>query len=103
MSKSDYYTRDAANEGVRLDLVRPDETESDDYLCVRGMDSDVFRAALSKVRQDGVSIGLIKDEKERETAHQQASLKLLATLIKSWSFDEELTIDSGIIKKLKLT
>jgi len=91
VSKSDYYTRDAANKGIKVDLVKPDGEDSGDYLRILGADSDRFRAASNDRAMDAIDIINTKDPKEREEKELAHRISLIASLVVDWSFDEPCT------------
>jgi len=91
---SAFFTRDAANEGIKFPLYFPNGTRSDDFLIVRGVDSDIFRASSSAAQRDAAVISQIADDEERKAALVESQRKLMATLVAGWSFDEECTIDA---------
>ncbi|WGK60507.1 hypothetical protein QAO71_10420 [Halopseudomonas sp. SMJS2] len=91
MNPSDFFTRSKANEGEKLPLSLPDGTPTDEWLLIRGVDSDEFQAALDAHRRTILANAAIEDEAERAEKNRQAGLKLHAALIMGWSFEAELT------------
>lgn len=91
----DFYTRDAANEGFRIDLFDKYGKPSEHYLIIRGAESDEFRLANNDALSQSVLTLSIEDEAERNQALLRDRAKLIASLIKEWSFDEELTLQSA--------
>ncbi len=89
MKPSDFYTRAKANEGERMPLSLPDGTPTDEWLLIRGVDSDQFRVALDEFRRDLLAFASMKDETEKSDKTEQARLRLNAALIIGWSFDAE--------------
>lgn len=94
MKPSDFFTRSKANEGERMPLSLPDGTPTDEWLLIRGIDSDEFRAALDEHRRAVLANAAIEDEAERAEKNRQAGLKLHCALVMDWSFDAELTQDA---------
>jgi len=90
-SMTDFYTRNAGNEGVKLPLVRPDGTKTDDYLVIRSVDSDAFREAQAEANRNVIMAAQTEDEDERKRMIRESSNNLLTVLVKDWSFDEECT------------
>ena len=43
--QAQFHTRAAANEGIKLPLTLPDGTATEEWLQIRSIDSDAFRAA----------------------------------------------------------
>lgn len=89
MKPSDFFTRAKANEGERMPLSLPDGTPTDEWLLIRGVDSDQFRVALDDFRRELLAIASIKDEGEKSEKTEQARLRLNAALVIGWSFDAE--------------
>jgi len=89
MKPSDFFTRAKANEGERMPLSLPDGTPTDEWLLIRGVDSDEFRHALDEFRRDLLTYASIKDEGEKSEKTEQARLRLNAALVIGWSFDAE--------------
>lgn len=91
MKPSDFFTRTKANEGEKLPLSLPDGTPTDEWLLIRGVDSDEFRDALDEHRRAILANAAIKDEAERAEQNRLAGLKLHCALVMGWSFDTEFT------------
>lgn len=89
-----FFTREKANSGVEVPLYRPDGTKSEHSIRIRGVDSDVFRAAEAEARRKGMDIAMVSDQEERAKAIQEAKLRLVASLVISWSFEKECTLDN---------
>lgn len=92
MNKSkmaDFFTRDLANEGIRIPLFDPYGEKTEHWLQVRGIDSDEFRRADIAARRQAIKLAMIEDEAERaeEMAKQQRAL--IASLVADWSFKDE--------------
>lgn len=102
--KKDFFTRDKANEGVKLPLKTPDGKATDHWLQVRSIYSDEFKRKERSLRQDNPAIGAaakaIKDDKEREKflaeKWEESELALIATLVAGWSFDEPCTPEAVV-------
>lgn len=91
MNPSDFFTRSKANEGEKLPLSLPDGTPTDEWLLIRGVDSDEFRAALDEHRRTILANSAIEDEVVRAEQNRAAGLKLHCALVIGWSFDAEFT------------
>ena len=89
MKPSDFFTRAKANEGERMPLSLPDGTPTDEWVQIRGVDSDEFRAALDEFRRELLVLASIKDEAEKVEKTEQARLRLNAALVIGWSLDAE--------------
>lgn len=83
---SDFFTRDAANEGVKIPLLNP-RTGGAEWIKILGIDSDIFREAkINKARQL-IKIAEIDNDGERAEAIKEADFELLSVLVADWSFD----------------
>lgn len=80
----EFFTADAAEEGVKLPLQTPDGKETNHWLVVRGIDSDVFREAESTAKRKAMQLG---DDKDRDRKYNEIQNHVIASLIKDWSFD----------------
>jgi hypothetical protein len=94
--QSQFFTRDRANAGVRIPLYTPSGRKTDQWIQIRGVDSDEFRAADTKAKRDAVRLASIKDEKERDEAVYELTTRLTASLVIAWSFPEECTEENII-------
>jgi len=83
---SDFFTRDKANDGIRLPLYKPDGTATEHWLMVRGVDSDAFREAETDSKRRAMQISQIKDEGECNRAVMEEELRMVAALVIDWSF-----------------
>lgn len=94
----DFYTRENANEGIKVPLFLPSGEESEHYLVVAGHDSDRFREKETEIiRRFAKKIASEGEDFKSDDAYDQNDqLELLASLILDWSFDEELTEESAI-------
>lgn len=95
---SSFYTRSKANDGVRVDLSLPTGEATDHFIIIRGIDSDNFRDADTKVRRKALSIIEIEDDKVREEMIKESHLDILVSLVIEWSFDDDCTPEN--IKQL---
>jgi hypothetical protein len=87
----DFYTREAANEGISVPLYLPDGKKTKHFLMIHGVDSDAFREANAEISRNALRIAAIENDKEKKSALKDEKHKLLASLIFAWSFDEECT------------
>lgn len=94
MKPSDYHTRQKSNEGSRMKLIDPATGKpGEDFLIVRGFDSDEFNAALVDKRRENARILSLPQEEQKE-ASEAAELALIASTVNGWSFDEEFTLEA---------
>jgi hypothetical protein len=94
---SAFHSRSKANEGVKHFLAFPDGTLSDEFVVIRGMDSDAFRTAqdssnfdlMIQIRKEQEA--LIADPKSQPSKEFRAlnKLKLISALVSDWSFEKE--------------
>lgn len=84
---SDFYTRDGSNEGVKIPLKNP-KTGKKEWIKIRGVDSDIFRAAKLVHDREHLKIAKLKTDKEKSAATKEARLELLSELVIGWSFPE---------------
>lgn len=87
------FTRPQANEGIKLELKLPDGKPAGTTLTVLGTDSDVFRRERVARSRENARI-LTLPEGARDVAHRDADVRLLATLVTAWDFEEECTPDN---------
>lgn len=90
-----FFTRKAHNEGIKLPLILPSGEETEHWLRIRGIDSDVFKAANAEVKrkmlmkaQDVLEKGG-PDAKAAfsDTEREEGRLEVLASLVITWSFE----------------
>lgn len=92
----DFFTRDFANDGLRLPLVLPDGTPTPHWLDIRGIDSDAFCEEEADSFRRGMQLASEKDEAKRKLARKEEDLRVTATLVKGWSFEKPCTADNVI-------
>lgn len=89
----EFFTRDKANEGVKIPLFHPDGSATDHWLIVLGIDSDLFRQA--EAQSNRRLITAIKDGELDVKKLAEVELKerrsMVASLIVKWSFDKPCT------------
>lgn len=96
-----FFTRQRANEGARLDLTLPDGTPTEDFIMIRGVDSDAYRDALQAMNKRVLELS--KDPNVRDKARgvfADETDKLVGSLIISWSFEDPVN-DETIAKLFK--
>lgn len=94
MKPQDFFTRPKSNEGERMYLIDPlTGMKSNEYLIVRGFDSDEFNAALVDKRRENARILSLPQEEQKEAA-EAAELALIASTVNGWSFDVEFTLEA---------
>lgn len=90
----DFYTRERANEGIKLPLALPDGTETEHYLVIRGIDSDAFRTAEAEAKRKAMQLAALEDDTTRAVAMENERNVLVASLVSGWSFESECTLES---------
>ncbi|CAM3536768.1 hypothetical protein VA7868_03923 [Vibrio aerogenes CECT 7868] len=85
---NEFFTRQKANEGVRLPLTLPDGTKTEHFLVIRGIDSDAFREAETEAKRQAMELSMIGDEEEKQQAIKDKKLSLVASLVLDWSFEQ---------------
>lgn len=91
-----FRTRQRATDGIKMPLSTADGEETEHYLELYGIDSDVFRDREIKTVRLALDISIIEDEKERLAKQREAKTSLVASLVKGWSFDQECTTENVI-------
>lgn len=86
-----FHTRDAANDGIQLDLYTPTGVKTEHWLRVLGADSDAFRDAELNSKREGIRLTSVTDEKERTKLTRELQLKVLASVVVGWSFPKPCT------------
>ena len=95
MPKSDFYTRDNANSGIRMPLLNLDGTLSSDYLTIAGIDSDGFVSANAEAMRSALVIAEIECDETKDKLLRAEKIKLVASLVIGWSFDEDATQEAA--------
>lgn len=99
-SMKDFYTRSAASIGIQVPLSLPDGSLTDDWLQIRGTDSDEFQRADLNAKRMALTIAGMEDETAREEAIELQKRKIIASLVAGWSFPEECN-EENILEFLK--
>lgn len=82
---SQFHTKRAANEGVKLNLTLPDGTPTEEWLHVVSQDSDIFTKAYADMRKKGLKNDTISDEDSRMVSAQ---------CVTGWSAEEPCTAEA---------
>lgn len=85
----EFYTREKANKGKKVELEKPDGTPSEHWLVIRGIDSDAFRETQERLSREAIAESLDKDETGSKEQPKDRKLELLSSLVADWSFAEE--------------
>ena len=89
-----FFTRQRANEGIVLPLALPDGTPTEHSITIFGIDSDAFRQAEADSRRSMLEIVAKGDKAAAEEMIKTEKYRLLASLIKGWTFDVPLTLEA---------
>lgn len=92
-------TRSKSNEGIKVSLKDTDDKPTEDWLRVRGIDSDVFQHENRRMRANVLGYlekhGLAaKDTPEYVDFTLSEQRKLQACLVSEWSFEEPCTSEN---------
>ena len=82
-----FFTRDKANEGIKVPLRTPEGEATDHYLVVRSQWSDSFQKAKAEAYRADLAAIAGKGEAKAE----DRTVVLTAALVADWAFDEECT------------
>jgi len=85
----EFFTREKANEGIELPLTLPGGGETEHWLKLRGIDSDVFREAEDESRRVAMMAAKLEDESVQRAMLRKEKLGLVASLVIDWSFEQE--------------
>ncbi len=85
-----FYTRQKANDGVKLPLFNLDGTRSEHWILCRGVDSDEYRKAESAAKRKAIDIASIDDDDERAQAVRDTELEAISALVADWSFEKKM-------------
>lgn len=100
-SMEKFKTRAKASVPIRTFLFDPATMKkTDDWLDIRSSLSDEFMEARDRSRQAGPEIGAITDDAARKERVKLEKLKMNASLVAGWSFEEPLT-EENIINFLR--
>ena len=92
-----FFTRQRANEGVELPLDLPDGTPTRHRIRIRGIDSDHFRTAQAESRRRLVEMATSAERVTLNAEDMESErLKMLASLVASWTFDLPCTIENVV-------
>jgi hypothetical protein len=91
---SKFFTRKRANEGFESPLSLPDGTPTEHTITIYGVDSDSFRKAQSESHRRMIDIAARQDKEAAEQMVKTEKFTLLASLVKSWTFDMPATVEN---------
>jgi hypothetical protein len=85
-----FYTREKANEGIKLPLTCVNGEATDHYLVIRGRDSDLFRDAESEAKRALINSG----GEDVNSIAKEGVKTVIASLVSGWSFDKECNLNN---------
>lgn len=94
---SSFFTREKANTGLEFPLWTPTGIKSEHSLNIRGMDSDEFREAEQNAQRALALAAASKDPKELSRVYTEQKILMVASLIISWTFPEECTLENRVM------
>lgn len=90
MKASSLFTLEKSCAGVALEIRLPNGQPSGQSITVRGTDSPEFQSAAREKNKQKIDILALPLEKQ-ESAFEKATLKLMASVVAGWTFEEKLT------------
>lgn len=90
-----FFTRESANQGIKLPLYTPDGTKTDHWVRILGIDSDVYRSVEHEERRKALTLRG-KPSEEITQAMNESSDRILSSLVVEWSFDEPCTEENKL-------
>lgn len=91
MNPEDFYTRPKSEAGVRMPLLRPDGTDSGEWLQIVGPDSDAYRQAMADLLRRTAELGEAGSMADFEERQKAILLETRVALVCGWSFDKPFT------------
>jgi hypothetical protein len=102
-SMEEFFTKEAANEGIVIPLHLPTGGKSEHTITIYGVDSDEFYRALQieKRKLSGIEIAANNLEGEDRLEYindkqRESEYAVLGHLIKDWTFEMECTMENKI-------
>lgn len=100
MSKPEelFFTRQIANQGTKIALVRPDTGEETEHaVWIHGVDSDAYRKAGTEQNRAWMQLIATEGDKARDKiGTEEDKLKLTASLVFKWTFEKPCTQENVI-------
>lgn len=92
MKIGDFATRPACNDGLKIPLVNPVTGETtEEWVLIRGVDSDVFRAKESEIKRRLVTMDDVS------SVESELEAELISSLIIDWSLDDECNDENKLL------
>lgn len=83
-----FFTRQRANEGIKLPLSLPDGSDTDHWIRIRGIDSDAFKAAEAEQRRRVYAASAEDDKAKLAAVLADIILENTCALVIEWSFTD---------------
>lgn len=93
MNPEDFYTRPKSEAGVRMPLLLSDGTDSGEWLCITGPDSDAYRQAMADLLRRTAELGEAAGA-DLEGERKAILLDTRTALVIGWSFEKPASIDA---------
>lgn len=84
----DFFTKDAANEGVKVALYWPDGKKSDFWLLVAGQDSDSYIHAKTKLDRYAMTAYRGLEDDQAQEMHSKKVIELKAACVIDWAMQD---------------
>lgn len=99
MSMDKFFTREKGSAGKRIPLALPDGEETEDWIEIRSIDSKEYQEAIANYERRLIQTKLLDSKESKaagesgldDTLERELVLELNASLVKAWSFEEELS------------
>lgn len=95
-----FFTRQKANEGIKVSLYLPSGQKTDQWIEIYGVDSDVFRSAEVEAKREAMRVAMTTEEGDKERVGkekvEEIKVRLIAVLVKAWSFPQPCTVENVI-------
>ena len=88
---ADFFTREKANNGIKLPLVLPTGEPTEHWLIVRSSDSDEFKKAEALANRKLLQLAKEPTQQELVDLSLENRLDMLSVLVSGWSFDNPCT------------
>lgn len=92
----DFFIADQQEEGIKVPLYKPDGSLSDHHFIIHGHFSKAFQRAKRDIFANAAKDFKKLKGEEREQALELRRLRLVASLVKSWSFPQECTEENKV-------
>lgn len=91
MKIDDFFTSDIASAGIKVPLPARDGSPTEEWILVRGMESDEYRAARDEQMRAAMAASAITDVELKAQAMKESVTRLLGALVAEWSLETPCT------------